>query len=161
MVSEIFAGLGAFKTMFDIAKGLKDINDAAARNAAVVELQEKILTAQAQQSTLIELVGNLEKQVANFEAWDAEKQRYQLTDFGGGTFAYALKPEMSSGEPSHRICAPCYQKGHKSILQFRHETATGQDKYACPACKTDFFFGEQRDPPVIKTRGRGRSWTDR
>ncbi len=47
MVSEIFAGLGAFKTMFDIAKGLKDINDAAARNAAVVELQEKILAAQA------------------------------------------------------------------------------------------------------------------
>src|SRR5215831_2322334 len=57
MVGELIAGLGAFKTMFDIAKGLKDINDAATRNAAVIELQEKILIAQAQQAALVEHVG--------------------------------------------------------------------------------------------------------
>jgi len=42
MVGEVFAGLGAIKTAFDIAKGLKDIDDAARRNAAVIELQQKI-----------------------------------------------------------------------------------------------------------------------
>jgi len=35
---------------FDIAKGLKDIDDAARRNAAVIELQERILSAQQSQS---------------------------------------------------------------------------------------------------------------
>jgi hypothetical protein len=35
MVAEVFAGLGALKTAFDIAKGLKDIDDATRRNAAV------------------------------------------------------------------------------------------------------------------------------
>ena len=45
MVGEVFAGIGALKTAFDIAKGLKDIDDATRRNAAVIELQEKILTA--------------------------------------------------------------------------------------------------------------------
>jgi len=50
VVGEVFAGLGALKTAFDIAKGLKDIDDAARRNAAVIELQEKILAAREAQS---------------------------------------------------------------------------------------------------------------
>ena len=45
MASELIAGLGLFKTMLDMAKGLKDISDAAVRNAAVIDLQEKILAA--------------------------------------------------------------------------------------------------------------------
>ena len=161
MVSEIITGLGAFKTMLDMAKGLKDMNDASVRNRAVIELQEKILAAREQQSALAERVSELEKEVASYETWDAEKQRYELTDFGSGTFAYLLKPDMSSGEPEHRLCAACYQKGHKSILQFRNQTATRQGKYACPTCNTDVLLGEYREPQVIRTRGPGRSWTDR
>src|SRR5262249_3392802 len=56
MVGEVFAGLGAIKTAFDIAKGLKDIDDAARRNAAVIELQEKILAAQQEQMALVERI---------------------------------------------------------------------------------------------------------
>jgi hypothetical protein len=41
MAAELIAGLGAIKTAFDLAKGLKDIDDATRRNAAVIELQEK------------------------------------------------------------------------------------------------------------------------
>jgi len=52
MVGEVFAGLSAFKAMYDAAKALKDINDAAIRNSAVIELQEKILSAQAAQAAL-------------------------------------------------------------------------------------------------------------
>jgi hypothetical protein len=49
-----FAGLSAIKTAFDLAKGLKDIDDATRRNAAVIELQEKSLSAQSAQSALVE-----------------------------------------------------------------------------------------------------------
>lgn len=141
MASEIIASLGVFKTLFDTAKGLKDINDAAVRNAAVIELQEKILAAQAQHAALIERVGELEKEVARLETWEAEQQRYQLTDYGSGTFAYAVKPEARGTEPDHRLCASCYQKGHKSILQFDVRDEHQQDRYTCPACKTEFRFG--------------------
>ncbi len=130
MVAEVFAGLGALKSAFDIAKGLKDIDNAARRNAAVIELQEKILAAQSAQSDLVELIRELEQKVASFERWEAEKKRYKLTDFGGGTFAYLLKPEATNGEPSHRICAQCYQKSEKSILQFLHRSY-GQDYFKC------------------------------
>jgi hypothetical protein len=78
MVAEVFAGLGALKTAFDIARGLKDIDDATRRNAAVIELQEKILSAQQSQSRLIDTVSDLEKQIAEMNAWVAEKERYEL-----------------------------------------------------------------------------------
>ena len=41
MVAEVFAGLSAIKSAFDIAKGLKDIDDATRRNAAVIEFKKK------------------------------------------------------------------------------------------------------------------------
>ncbi len=42
---------------------MKDIDDATRRNAAVIELQEKILDAQQAQSALIEKARELEKEV--------------------------------------------------------------------------------------------------
>ena len=107
-VGEIFAGISGLKTVMDTLKGFKDISDANTRNAVAVELQQKILAAYQAQMTLTEQIGNLEKEVAQFKNWEAEKDRYKLTDFGGGTFAYALKPDKANGEPPHRICANCF-----------------------------------------------------
>ena len=74
MVGEVIAGLGALKTAFDIAKGLKDIDDRVRLNEARMELQEKILDAQQAQATLLEKVNNLEKEITARrleEAWHA------------------------------------------------------------------------------------------
>ena len=65
MVVEIYAGIGAVKAAFEIAKGLKDINDATIRNAAIIELQEKILRAQEEQSALVDRTRELEQQLAS------------------------------------------------------------------------------------------------
>jgi len=159
MAAEFITGLSIFKSLLDSAKGLKDLNDVAVRNAAIVELQEKILAAQAQQTALVERISNLEKQVAQFEAWDAEKQRYKLTDYGGGTFAYELKPEAAEGEPPHRLCAACYQRRHKSILQFDFRTANGQDRYDCTECKSKFELGARQQRTLETSyRRRGGQW---
>ncbi len=60
MVGEAFATVSAIKSAFDIARGLKDIDDDARHNAAVIELQEKILSAQSEQAALVERIGTLE-----------------------------------------------------------------------------------------------------
>lgn len=83
--------MSLFKSLMDTAKGLKDINDATARNAVAIELQEKILAAQEVQSALIERVRNLEAQTANLEAWEAEKARYELNEVAPKKYAYAAK----------------------------------------------------------------------
>jgi hypothetical protein len=135
MVAEIYAGLSAFKAMFDMAKGLKDINDAAIRNGAVIELQEQILSAQQQQSELIERVRTLETEVANFETWETEKKRYQLKELAPhGIYAYAMKEEARGSEPMHWICPDCYQNRHISVLQQITRMPGRADVRLCQQC---------------------------
>ena len=148
MASEIFAGLSALKTAFDLAKGLKDINDTATRNAAVIDLQEKILAAQQAQSTLIERLGALEKELTNFETWSAEKERYELTQVDNGVFVYALKPGIKTGEPPHLLCTNCYQQNKKSLLQATQQLKGRHRVHVCPACKSEFIFGCVPRPPM-------------
>ena len=115
MVAELFAGIGALKSAFDIANGLKDIDDAARRNAAVIDLQEKILSAQAAQSSLIQTVSDLEKEMARLKDWEADKSRYELTELAPGIVAFSIRESMRNGEPFHRICANCCAKGKKGV----------------------------------------------
>ncbi len=133
--AEIMSGLGGLKAAFDLARGLKDIDDAARRNAAVIELQEKILTAQQAQSALLERVSELEKQVVGFEQWEGEKEKYELKEIYPHSFAYMIKETARGTEPSHLICAACYQARKKSILQQSSGICL-----TCPECKTEIYF---------------------
>ena len=134
MVGEAIAGLSAVKTAFDMAKALQNIHDTVARPGGYRTSKRNPLRTSCASGAAFQRVSDLEKEVARFEEWAAEKKRYQLTDYGGATFAYALKPDAANGEPPHRLCAPCYQKGHKSILQFSNRGA-GQDYYECPSSR--------------------------
>lgn len=135
MAAELLTGLSAFKSLFDMAKGLKDINDTAVRNAAVVELTEKIFAAQSAQATLIERVRDLEAEMMRLKAWDAEKQRYELKQWGDGAFARVLKESESNGEPIHPLCAACYDRGTKSIIHSNGSPTWDKHAWDCPTCK--------------------------
>jgi hypothetical protein len=139
MVAEVYAGLSAFKAMFDIAKGLKDINDATVRNAAVIELQEKILGAQEAQTSLVQRIGELEKEVADLKTWETEKRHYTLKRYDPGVFFYALKPEEAAGEPPHHLCANCYKEGKPSIIQRTGNAMVQEPTHFCPQCRTQFY----------------------
>jgi len=140
-IGAISSGLASLKAAKDIAETLINLRDTAKFQGAVVELQGKILSAQSDQFTLLERVRELETKMAKLEAWETEKKRYALKDFGGNTFAYELKPEETGSEPMHRICPKCYGNGHKSILQSHGKNAVRQDTYQCTECKTDYNFG--------------------
>lgn len=141
MVGEALAGLSAFKAMFDMAKALKDINDAAIRNGAVIELQEKILAAREAQSTLLERIHELEEKVASFEKWETEKDRYELKDVGWGGLAYMLKPDARGSKPPHLVCTNCYGNRRIEIVQ----TTPTKDGLVlmCPACQAKFTAGPE------------------
>ena len=159
MVSEVIAGIGLFKSMFDIAKGLKNMNDATVRNAAVIELQEQILSAQEQQTALVERVSDLEKEMTRFETWETEKQRYKLEALPPGVHVYTLEEEMAAGEPTHHICQTCYQCGMKSIL---HQSAPNNGIYRleCKECGADLRVGHFQAPQIDRGGGGGgpNSW---
>ena len=140
MVAEVFAGIGAFKTMFDIAKSIKDLDDSVKRNAAVADLWEQIIAAQTRYSEAIEEKRELEEKLAALETWNAQKARYQLQQVTTGVFAYTMKLGMENGEPPHMLCANCYQRGEPSILQATTKIEGGRRIHSCPnpKCKATF-----------------------
>jgi Zn finger protein HypA/HybF involved in hydrogenase expression len=138
MPSEVFGGIAAFKAMMDIAKALKDMDSAASRNAAVIDLQEKIFSAHAAQTALLEKVGELEAKVAGFEKWEGEKQRYEMKQLAPGFVAYVLKEPERLTAPPHAICTNCYERGFKSVLQSNGEIRVHDHAFICPACKAKF-----------------------
>jgi hypothetical protein len=156
----IASAVGSLNTAAQIAKGVVGLHDMQTVQTKVIELQQVILaaqsstlTAQSDQMTLLEDLRTLRAKMAELEAWETEKARYDLKDFGGGTFAYELKPGEARGEPMHRLCANCYQRGHKSILQTTGRNAYKQDVAMCPSCRTLFHFGVRVSPQQRTTWG--------
>lgn len=154
MVGELITGLGAVKTAFDIAKTIKDMDNTTVRNAAVIDLQNEILTAQAAQAALISQIGELKKELGRFETWETEKQRYILEELPPGIFAYRLKPGMENGEPAHKICANCYNKNVKSLLH-NLGTSNGLTNWRCHSCGFDERSGHFVRPSVNRA---GPGW---
>jgi hypothetical protein len=146
-MTSITAAITGLKAATDLAQSFVNLKTSGEIQGKVVELQTVILAAQgsalaaqSEQFTLLDRIRNLETEIIQFENWEAEKQRYQLTDYGSGTFAYALKPSEAYGEPPHRICANCYNQGHKSLLQVL-SIGSGQEHTQCSRCKTEVFLG--------------------
>ena len=95
----------------------------------------------------------LEDEKAKLEGWNAQKERYQLKDYGGSTFAYELKQESAQGEPIHRICPKCYGEGHAAILQFQTRDSFSRDLYNCAWCKNVFALGQRKEWEPKPNRG--------
>ena len=138
----IAGAMTSLKTASDIAKGLLGLRDGALIQGQVIELQAAILSAQtgalaaqSDQFTLVEQIRALEAEMARMKAWDAEKERYRLTEFGPSIFAYMLKSEMQNTEPLHAICANCYEHSKKSILQYTGHRY-GRATFVCHECKS-------------------------
>ncbi len=140
---DIATGYSALTAAFEIAKGLKNIDDRVKLNAAVIELQEKILSAQQAATEAKSRMQEMERRIESYEDWKKIAARYRLKDFGASTFAYELIPEHADGEPTHRICPRCFEDRKRSVLQFAFRTASHQDKYSCPSCGIEYLFGHQ------------------
>jgi hypothetical protein len=143
-LAEIGSALGSLKTASDIVKTFSGLRTDAERNTKLVELQGQILAAQtgaiaanAAQMALIEQVRDLEKQIAGLEAWESEKQRYELkrVSYVGGT-AYVVKPDMRGSEPPHCICGACYDRGKKGRLQPSPAGPVHARPWVCSECKS-------------------------
>lgn len=158
----ITAAIAAFKAAKDVAQSMIDLRDMATFQAKMVEFQSKIidandaaLTAQEERSALLERVGQLEKVVTDFKRWDAEKHRYSLEKLTSGSFVYALKIGAQETEPAHNICAACYQRDQKFILQPVHHPIGRSMSLDCPECGSRAYIEGQSYPghvPPFKRR---------
>ncbi len=145
-LGSIQAAIGGLQAAGNIAKSMINIRDATALQSKTIELQQAILaaqdsalTAKSAQASLIDRISDLEEEVARMKAWDAEKDRYELTDLGNGKFAYSLKEQTDSTEPSHKICANCYNHNEKSILQSETRNPGRINVLVCHNCDAEII----------------------
>lgn len=146
-MSAIAGAVSSLNAAVDIVKAIKDLRDSSIVQSKVIELQSTILEAQSslfaaneERAALIEGIRQSEQKIADLEAWNTEKQRYQLTDIGEGTFAYALKGSVSNGEPAHYICTNCYEQSKKSVLHHM-QSGGGMHVMSCPRCSAKMGIG--------------------
>jgi DNA-directed RNA polymerase subunit RPC12/RpoP len=154
---DIFAIKGAIdglKAARDIAKTAIGLRDAVMLQSKVIELNDVILSAQssaldaqAEQLAMAKRIDDLERQIAQTEAWDREKVRYQLTELPPGVLVYAVKEEARGIEPPHYVCANCFEQRRKSFLN-KDESNHGQTKLHCPACGWEDKIGHWQRPNV-------------
>lgn len=158
-IAAIAGLISSLKSAGEIANAMLGIKDAALIQGKVVELQGVIIAAQQSamtsnlsQAELINRVRELEAELMQMKAWEAEKQRYELTELPPGVFVYSLKPGMAEGQPMHRLCATCYDQGKRSILH-SSDKRQGTTRLKCHGCGNEYVTGHFVAPPPAPRRG--------
>ena len=138
--------LTALKAAKDIAQTMVGLRDDTEFNQKLIEFQSKLIDAnnaafeaQDERAALLNEIERLNKQIASLEAWESEKQRYQLTQLAPGTTVYMVTEEARGAEPEHCICTNCYEGGRKAILHIMKDQF-GAVHITCPNCKTELKY---------------------
>ncbi|MGY2052379.1 hypothetical protein [Methylobacterium sp. JK268] len=161
-MAAISALASSLKTTVDLTKTMVGLRDAVLVREKAIELsaeimsaQQSALAAQAAQFELVDRVRDLEKKIVDLENWEAEKQRYELKALASGVLAYVTKSGMENGEPPHSLCANCYNRGRKSLLQ-QELRATGRRIFMiCHTCGAELVIRGERyddDKPALVMR---------
>jgi hypothetical protein len=135
--------MAAFKSVMDAAQGVIKLREGEALRQGLEELRTKLYAAQTsalaaneERAAAVERVDELEKELTQVKAWEAESQRYKLTTVTPGAAAYSLKPGSEGDDPPHWLCPACYQNAKKSILQSLGQMPDRTfHAWACPVCK--------------------------
>lgn len=111
---------------------------------------------EAQYRSVLQDNDALKKQIADFEAWNRQKDRYELHEPGPGVYVWSLKKEAEASEPAHWICVKCYEDRRRAILQ--RLSGGNMMVFRCSSCETKIAFNNPEYTPY--RGGPSRSgWT--
>ena len=157
MYAEISAAIASAKTALNIAKSAHELSNYNELVAAISEVNTKLMDAttialasQEKQSELSNRISELENQLREVENWESKIERYELHQFPTGTYAYALKGDNESGEPSHYLCATCVNERKPTILQPKGRF------FGCPICNNKIAI--RPTTPGSTRANSGRHW---
>lgn len=139
-MGEISGVASAINAGLQIVKAMVGLRDASLLLAKTIELQtilveanDRAIAAQEERVALVKRIEELEKQAVRTEDWEAEKQRYEMTEAASGFFAYRVKPAMRGTQVPHYICAGCYDNGKAAPLNYVR-TPGGTEIITCGGC---------------------------
>lgn len=114
---------------------------------SVLDIQQQLLTAQSSESDLLSRCRALEEEIARARDWEAETTCYILRRVDGGVVRQ-LKVGHDSGNPSHWLCANCFEEQRKSYLQKHPDIVDGGHFWKCPRCSTAVMVDQDVAPGI-------------
>lgn len=78
---------------------------------------DKLLEAKSAQMAMQDKLLKLEDELRKRDQFQQEAQRYALVKTELGGLVYTLKPDEARGQPAHDLCAACFDREIKSMLQ--------------------------------------------
>jgi hypothetical protein len=146
MYAELQAGLTSLKTALSLAQAGKGVIDQAALASALYEVQSRLLETQSaalqsmeENAILTKRVRELEAAATELEDWKQELARYELTRVADGILAYTEVGRSDRLRDAVKLCADCFGKREKSILQMQHADMR-QLSLNCNRCKSRLVF---------------------
>lgn len=139
---EIGTAIASARALIDIAKAGLEARDDAKVQAALIDLNAKLLDAStaaldslSKASKLHVELSQLKEAHASLQRRLDEKDSYRLSSVAFGKHAYELKPELAQqGNQHHYVCQGCFDAGKKFVLQFDSSEHFGSS-FFCPGCK--------------------------
>lgn len=142
MLADIATAFTAIKTLTEFAALVaKSKTDAALTqkaielNMVIIDLQNSILSIQAQDQDLLRRNNELKQKIVDIENWTATAEKYDLKEIALGVFVYVNKKNDDMAEPTHWLCAHCYEDKKKSILQREGKKSPNGYVFSCGRCK--------------------------
>ncbi len=143
---EIAAAVSSIKVAIDIIKGINALNvDVAVKQRvselydAIISVQTGMLTLQSEYQVLLQANQEFEKKLMELDDWSKTEKQYDLYKTTVGSIVRVPSANHPSPEPLHWLCANCFNKKIRSILQ---KVAWLRDSpWICPECKTQVHLG--------------------
>lgn len=153
--------IGAAKGVVGITKGATEIAqnietlidkpdpDPDAAKRLVSDLLNSLIRLQTEQLAMQSAILDFQEEQRRIERFRTEADRYELKKTEQGSLVYELKPSHAGGDPDHCICATCYEKQIKSVLQ-----PVAHNTLSCTTCGGTFYRPDGQGSGVLVARTR-------
>lgn len=155
MIAELSVAMAALKETAGLAKLISEAKSESDIKAATFELQNKLLSLQADCFTLGDAISTRDEQIvklkeklAKYDDFKTQVDGYELEKLATGAYVYSKNVIIGGEEHTICLCSQCYNNRIFSILQPSSQTfyhgALEQhfSQIECHQCKS--IFGQNR-----------------
>ena len=143
--------MAAIKETAGLAKVINDAKTDAEVKAATIELQNKLITLQAECFSLgdairlrNEEIMLLKAKIAETEDFQRQAEGYKLNKLDSGTLVYSKKQFIGDTEITVHLCPQCFGKKVISVLQpMEIMRFDAHFRTFCPACNNKFWMNSR------------------
>ena len=154
VIAELSAAMTAIKETAGLVKVINDAKTDAEVKAATIDLQNKLITLQAECFSLgdairlrDEEVMHLKAKIAEFEDFKRQTEGYLLNKLDSGSLVYSKNQIVGDTEITVHLCPHCFAANKVSILQPQQVSMYASfNQSRCPSCKN--VFDTDSAPPA-------------